>query len=108
MQHIDHARAVERARALKLHSPLDAAFLAIMEQISPVKPLTLDAAVAALDNDQILEYAAFLFQSRTHEDLERPCRSQPPSAESEREWLLTEDQACLARKIAAVASDLDS
>lgn len=105
---IDHDRAVARARALNLHSHLDSAFLAIMEQVSSESPLTLNTAVAALDNDQILEYAAFLYESRSQQDLDRRCKDSPPSEESDREWLLNEHQACLARKIASVAADLDA
>lgn len=105
---VDHTTALERARNIKLYSNLDAAFLVVAEQIFSCKNVQLEDAVKLLNNNQILDYAAFLYESRSRQDLERNCHDAPPSNESEREWLLTEDDACLARTIAAVAADLDA
>ncbi|MBU2754199.1 hypothetical protein HFU84_13910 [Acidithiobacillus sp. CV18-2] len=105
---IDQASAVERALALKLHSALDAAFIAVAEQLNAGKPVTLDEAVRLLNNDQILDYAAFLYQSRSQQELDMGCKEHPPSAASEREWLLNEKEICLARSIADVAAHLET
>lgn len=108
MLQIDQQAALQRAKALHLHSDLDAAFLAAAEQPSPGKVLTLYDAVKLIDNDQVLEYSAFLYESRTRVNLENNCPGSPPSAESLREWLMSEESACLARLIAAVAAELDT
>jgi len=106
--HIDQEKAIKRALELYTTSALDAAFLAVIEQIYPEQKLTLTKAASLLNNDQILDYAAFLYESRTRSDLHRDCRQIPPSAESEREWLLSEDDACMARAIAGVAMEVDN
>lgn len=108
MKKIDHQQAIQRALALRLHSALDAAFLAVSEQLCGCDSVTLDAAVKVIDNDQVLDYAAFLYQSQTRQSLSGSCAEHPVSVESEREWELTESEACLARSIAQVAAEVDA
>lgn len=104
---IDREQAVQRASKLPLHSTLDAAFLAVAEQLNHGKEVTLGEAVRLLNNDQILDYAAFLYESRDQGDLDRDCIAHPPTEESKREWELNEEETCLARAISDVAARLD-
>ncbi|MCE5388440.1 MAG: hypothetical protein K0041_07670 [Acidithiobacillus sp.] len=107
MQKINLEKAVERAKSLPVHSALDQAVIAVAEQILDHGDLDLNKAVEVINNNQILEYAAFLYESLRSQELEKDCVENPPSLESEREWSLQEDQICLARAIAQAAVKIE-
>lgn len=100
MTTIDLQMALDRGMSLNDEKTLDAATIAVAEQFSAQSHLSLGAAVAALDNDQVAELAGFLSESMSYQQLEEACDTQRYDLEQAREWSVTSAQYCLAHEIA--------
>ncbi|MHB8236389.1 MAG: hypothetical protein ACYDDD_02860 [Acidithiobacillus ferrivorans] len=100
---IDRQLALSRALMLKDEKCLDAATMAVAEQLSGKTHLTLGEAVSVLGNDQIAEVAGFLSESLNGQQLEQACDTDTYDLEQAREWEVTEAQYCLAHEIALIA-----
>ncbi|MHB8115896.1 MAG: hypothetical protein ACYDC7_01070 [Acidithiobacillus ferrivorans] len=100
---IDRQLALARALMLKDEKSLDAATIAVAEQLSGKTHLTLGEAVSVLGNNQIAEVAGFLSESLNCQQLEQVCDTDTYDLEQAREWEVTEPQYCLAHEIALIA-----
>ncbi len=100
---INRQEALQRATVLPGNSSLNAATIAVGEQLSGLNPLSLGMALAALDNNQIGEMAGFLNDSKTCKELAVPCEEVGLDLEELREWGLTRQQYCVAHEIALIA-----
>ena len=100
---IDRQRALARALTLKQKKGLDAATIAVAEQLSGKANLTLGEAVSALGNNQIAEVAGFLSESMNCQQLEQVCDAGSYDREQAREWEVTDPQYCLAHEIALIS-----
>ena len=100
---IDRQRALARAVMLKHEESMDAATIAVAEQLSGKENLTLGEAVSVLGNDQIAEVVGFLNESMNCQQLEQVCDTDTYDLEQAREWEVTEPQYCLAHEIALIA-----
>ncbi|MBW9248546.1 hypothetical protein AAE485_08825 [Acidithiobacillus ferriphilus] len=100
---IDRQLALSRAFLLKDENSLDAATMAVAEQLSGKMKLTLGEAVSVLGNNQIAEVAGFLSESLNCQQLEQVCDTDTYDLEQAREWGVTEPQYCLAHEIALIA-----
>lgn len=97
---IDRNLAVQRALAMADESPLDAATIAVSEQLTGRDNLTLDEAVAALGSNQIAELAGFLNETKTCKELEVPCDTGGLDRRQMVEWEVDPQEYCLAHEIA--------
>lgn len=100
---IDRNLAVQRALAMAGESPLDAATIAVAEQLTEKSNLTLDEAVAALENNQIAELAGFLTETKTCKELEAPCDTSGLDHRQMVEWEVDPRDYCIAHEIALLA-----
>ncbi|MHB0887105.1 hypothetical protein [Acidithiobacillus sp.] len=100
---IDRNRAVQRALDLADESPLDAATIAVAEQLTRKDNLTLEEAVDALKNNQIAELAGFLTETKTCKELEIPCDTSGVDHRQMVEWEVDPQDYCVAHEIALLA-----
>lgn len=100
---IDRDRAVQRALDLADESPLDAATIAVAEQLTGKDNLTLEEAVDALENNQIAELAGFLNETKTCKELDVPCDTGGLDHRQMVEWEVNPEEYCIAHEIALLA-----
>ena len=104
---INRKIAIERATFLTQTSSLNAATIAVGEQLAGAAELSMDMAIAVLGNNQIAEMAGFLNDSKTCKELEVPCDEVGLDLDELREWGLTRRQYCVAHEIALIAHMVD-
>ena len=107
MRMINRKSAVERATTLVRTSSLNAATIAVGEQLAGAAQLSIDMAIAVLGNNQIAEMAGFLNDSKTCKELDVPCDDVGLDLDELREWGLTRKQYCVAHEIALIARMVD-
>ena len=107
MRMINRKSAVERATTLVRTSSLNAATIAVGEQLAGAAQLSIDMAIAVLGNNQIAEMAGFLNDSKTCKELDVPCDDVGLDLDELREWGLTRKQYCIAHEIALIAHMVD-
>ena len=104
---INRKNAIERATFLTQTSSLNAATIAVGEQLAGAAELSMDMAIAVLGNNQIAEMAGFLNDSKTCKELDVPCDGVGLDLDELREWGLTRKQYCIAHEIALIAHMVD-
>ncbi len=99
---IDRQSALSKALALREEESLDAATIAVAEQLSGKANLSLGDAVGMLGNNQVAELAGFLFESMSYQQLAQICDATSYDLEQAREWTVDASQYCLAHEIALI------